>query len=100
MVYFPQLRVVKMTSEQASTMFPDGYFDMVFIDGDHSYEMAKNDILRWKALLREDGLLTGHDYSSKYEGVVKAVNEVLGKDNITILSGSIWTCRVIDGSTS
>jgi hypothetical protein len=92
MIWFPQLKVIKMTSKQASIMFPDGYFDMVFIDGDHSYEMAKFDILCWKALLREDGLLIGHDYDSiRYPGVVRAVDEVLGK--VDLFSHTLWTHR-------
>ena len=100
MKYYPQLRVFRMTStEGAAIAEKEGLkFDIVFIDGDHSYEMVKIDILRWKALLKEDGLLIGHDYSNKYEGVVKAVNEVLGE--IDVLPGSLWTHkgRVINGS--
>ena len=98
--YRPQLRVFRMTSiEGAKIAQEEGLkFDIVFIDGDHSYEAVKADILCWKPLVREGGLLTGHDYSSKYKGVVKAVDEMLGKDNIEILSGIIWSYR--NGSTS
>ena len=98
MEYFPQLRVFRMTSiEGAAIAQAEGLkFDMVFIDGDHSYEMVKADILCWKLLVRKGGLLTGHDYSDKHDGVVNAVHELLGEDNITILPGRIWTYRVED----
>ncbi len=95
---YPQLRVFRMTSiEGAAIAQAEGLkFDMVFIDGDHSYEMVKADILCWKPLVRKGGLLTGHDYSDKHDGVVNAVHELLGEDNITILPGRIWTYRVED----
>jgi predicted O-methyltransferase YrrM len=35
--------------------------DMVFIDGDHTYQAVKNDILAWTAFLGPDGILALHD---------------------------------------
>jgi len=49
--------------------------DMIFIDGDHSYEGAKTDILTWRPLLKPGGLLCGHD--SDWPGVTQALEELL-----------------------
>jgi predicted O-methyltransferase YrrM len=56
-------------------------FDMVFIDGDHEYESVKEDILAWRPLLREGGLLCGHDYGHPdyHAGVTAVVNELFGQ---------------------
>lgn len=51
--------------------------DMVFIDADHSYEAAKGDIVCYRELLRDGGILCGHDYSRDYPGVIRAVDELL-----------------------
>jgi hypothetical protein len=93
---YPQLRVLRTTSVKGAEIAQEEglKFDIVFIDGDHSYEMVKADILCWKPLVRKGGLLTGHDYSGARCGVVRAVNEVLGGDNITLLPGNIWTYRI------
>ena len=78
--YFPQLKVLKMTSKEASELFYKEYFDLVFIDADHYYEEIAKDIRIWYPLVRKGGYLTGHDYNSnRHKGVRKAVDEILGK---------------------
>jgi hypothetical protein len=39
-----------------------GLVDMVFVDGDHSYEGARGDITIWLENLRDDGIIAIHDY--------------------------------------
>jgi len=48
-------------------------FDIIFIDGDHSYEWVKTDILYSLPLLKENSVLAFHDYCSP--GVEQAVDE-------------------------
>jgi predicted O-methyltransferase YrrM len=56
----------------------EGFFDMAFVDGCHQYKFVYGDILRCKRLVREGGLLCGHDYNTRaWPGVVKAVNELI-----------------------
>jgi predicted O-methyltransferase YrrM len=67
-------------------------FDMVFIDGDHSYEGCKGDIEAWTPHLKRGGILAVHDYNKAdafanvtgkaphpkvWDGVDRAVNELL-----------------------
>ena len=52
--------------------------DMVFVDGDHSYDQVCGDIRAWTPHLKENGILCGHDYGfSKYPGVKQAFDELL-----------------------
>jgi predicted O-methyltransferase YrrM len=61
---------------------PPGPIDVLFIDGDHSYEGAKADFERWGPHVREGGRLLFHDaidtgsYGNVYPGVQRAVEEV------------------------
>ena len=43
-------------------------FSLAFIDGDHSEEGIKTDVEAWLPLLKDDGLLCGHDYYKENEG--------------------------------
>jgi hypothetical protein len=96
MPWFPQLRVLRLTSVEAAELlnrYIDRYFDFVYIDADHSYEMVKEDILAWRHHIRAGGILAGHDYHRKWPGVIKAVNEIIGVDNIEIRN-DIWVERI------
>lgn len=42
--------------------------DMIFIDGDHSAEGIKTDVEAWLPLLKEGGVICGHDYYKESEG--------------------------------
>lgn len=61
-------------------------FDFVFIDADHSYEGCKADIEAYRGLVREGGLLAGHDIH--WEGVRRAVDEAFYE--VKLGPGSIW----------
>ena len=57
-----------MTSVDASVNVPDN-LDLIFIDGSHTFESARNDYLHWKPKLRSGGILAIHDvYDSEEEG--------------------------------
>eukprot|EP00928_Gymnodinium_smaydae_P045619 TRINITY_DN30385_c0_g1_i1.p1 TRINITY_DN30385_c0_g1~~TRINITY_DN30385_c0_g1_i1.p1 ORF type:complete len:447 (+),score=55.87 TRINITY_DN30385_c0_g1_i1:44-1384(+) len=66
--------VVQGSVDAAAWMAP-GSLDLVFIDGDHSYNGARGDIEAWWPLLREGGVMVGHDYTLTWPGVVRAVDE-------------------------
>lgn len=86
----------KTTSEKAATGFEDQSLDMTFIDGDHTYEMVKQDIKLWPPKIRKGGLIIFHDYGGRYRGVSKAVNREFGQQNL-ILPGNRVCGVVLNG---
>jgi len=89
MAQFPNVRVVRKWSVEAAQEFPDGAFDMVFIDGHHTYESVVADIQAWRLKARR--LLCGHDYCADWPGVIKAVDELVGPVE---LCNRIWALRL------
>lgn len=61
---------------------PPDTLELLFVDGDHSYEGAKADFERWSAFLRPGAHLLFHDavdtggYGNVYPGVARAVAEI------------------------
>jgi predicted O-methyltransferase YrrM len=61
---------------------PPAPLELLFIDGDHSYDGAKADFERWSAFVRPGGQLLFHDavdtggYGNVYPGVVRLMTEI------------------------
>lgn len=97
MLYFPALKVIRANSQQAATIFPDGYFDLVYIDADHQYEGVKADLVSWVPKVRDGGVIAGHDYldrdgrgkRSRCE-VKSAVIDFFGEGNFNEAPFTVW----------
>ena len=89
--YQGRYTVHRMTSEQACPHFQDGSLDLVFIDGDHSYEGCALDIRLWWPKVRPGGVLSGHDYrTDKDYGVIRAVDEFKGGRELRLGDNMTW----------
>lgn len=77
---YKQLKLVRADSVETAKIFPDGYFDLVFIDADHTYEYVLRDIQAWLPKVRKGGMLSGHDCIKKLPGVPRAIEESFGED--------------------
>lgn len=64
-----------MDSATACKIFANNILDLVFIDGDHSYEAVKQDVLGWLPKVKDSGILCGHD--ANRPSVLQAVDECL-----------------------
>lgn len=78
------------SSQNAAKIFDDNFFDVVYIDADHSYEAVKNDLFSYFDKVKARGFLCGHDYArdgrfgysgkiagDPWPGVTKAVHELI-----------------------
>ena len=54
--------MIRMDSVKCSELFPDEYFDFIYIDADHSYEAVQKDLQVWWPKIKKGGLFTGDDY--------------------------------------
>lgn len=82
---------IQRTSFEAWTLLVDrfgGAFDFVFLDGDHRYDTVVAEIEQYRLLLKDGGILAGHDYShGDWPGVKRAVDEQF--------DGRVSFCRTI-----
>ncbi|MEN6537920.1 MAG: class I SAM-dependent methyltransferase [Bryobacteraceae bacterium] len=68
---FPNLIVIQADSADAAKRFNPRSFEMIFIDGDHSYSMVMRDIKAWLPIART--MLCGHDRHQ--DGVPQALKD-------------------------
>lgn len=87
----PFVHILREDTVTASQLFPDNYFDLIYIDADHTYEGCLRDIKAWYPKIKSGGFVTGDDYGyykAKYTGVKfgvkKAVNEFFSSLGLTI----------------
>ena len=93
--------MIRMDSVLSANIFPDEYFDFIYIDADHSYGGVVRDLKAWWPKIKKGGLFCGDDYipddgeiwlhvdgqPPKYAGnfgVRKAVNEFAAKNDLKI----------------
>jgi cephalosporin hydroxylase len=80
---------LRMTSQQASELFPEHSVHFVFLDGDHTTEGVLKDIDCWRSKIISGGVLAGHDYN--WTSVKKAVcDRFPGHQS----SGSSWYVKL------
>ena len=76
---FPNIKTLRLTSDSALDVLKDELFDFIYIDGIHTYEQVKIDIDNYLPLLKQGGIIGGHDYGPHWPGVNKAVDEKFGQ---------------------
>ncbi len=82
-----QVQIHLGDSSETLATFPDGYFDWIYIDADHSYEMVKRDTEVAKRKIKSGGLLVFNDYTvydaflAMPYGVPKTVHELCREEN-------------------
>ena len=76
-------------------------FDMVFIDGEHTYDAVTADIRNWGRRVRAGGLLLLHDCINRFPGVRRAVTEMRDNPRYRVSlpdQGSIAVIEVLHNS--
>ena len=91
LLWFHQLKLLRLHSDIAASLFKPNhaYFDMVFIDAEHTYFALHKDIMLWTPLIKSHGILSGHDYGGIYWEVTQAVNHLI-QDPIIYPDDHIW----------
>jgi len=81
-------------SVPVSTEFADESVDLIFVDGDHSYEGCKTDIETWLPKLKTGGFMAGHDYGHvRFPGVKQSVDEIF--PNAQIFGDMVWLIQKV-----
>jgi predicted O-methyltransferase YrrM len=75
--YDGRATVLRMPAPAAAARFADGFFDLVYIDGDHTRAAVEADLAAWYPKVRPGGILCGDDFD--WGDVAAAVIDFMGK---------------------
>lgn len=79
---YSNVEILRTVSLKAVQNFWDRYFDFIYIDANHKYEYALEDMRAWFPKLKVGGFFCGHDFDLK--GVNQAVKEFSQEKNLQI----------------
>lgn len=64
--------------------------DLIFIDAAHDYDSVMDDIRAWWPMVKEGGMLAGHDFNHKWPSVQRAVAESFDLLQVGVGPDSVW----------
>ena len=96
----PNIKIHKSNSIHFLTTQEDNTYDIIYIDGDHSYEGVKQDLTNAFRKIKNGGYIMGHDYEMNMKktknhynfGTKQAVGEFCLTYNQTIISKALDGC--------
>lgn len=87
-----QIILMRKNSNEIFNLLKDDFFDLIYIDGNHTFDFVKLDIMNSLKKIKKDGIIVCDDYQSPgwwNDGVTKAVDKLCEENYIKkILSKS------------
>lgn len=89
--YGDRFMLIRDYSDNAHDKLIDEWFDVIFIDGLHTYEQLTKDCANFYSKLKPGGVFAGHDYNA-IPGVHQAASEFAQKTGkqISITECDVW----------
>ena len=87
-LFLDKVTLITRDSMLASTLFPDGFFDFVYIDGNHDYDYVKKDLSAWFPKVKKGGVIAGHDFDTRNitrQDVAEAVKDFARERNLELM---------------
>lgn len=77
--------LIKLRFDQALDLFPDAYFDFIYVDGyAHTGEEKGKTFDDWYPKLKPGGIIAGDDYCDDWPLVVESVDQFLRRENLPL----------------
>lgn len=91
LLYCPNIKFVQQDSIEYLRGVSDDSFDMIYIDTTHDYGRTKEELLLSYEKIKNDGVISGHDYNTN--GVANAITATFKYPDIEIYLDSSWAIQ-------
>lgn len=65
--YENRTTLIRGSSNNTYHLFPDEFFDFIYIDANHKYKYVIHDMKKWYPKLKKGGTFAGHDWIADYD---------------------------------
>ena len=95
----PAVQIHRAYTFDIAKEYPDEYFDLIYVDADHTFEGCLKDVECWYPKVKSGRFFTGDDYTNSTApktgvkfGVIKAVNQFANANGLTVheMAGRGW----------
>lgn len=74
--------ILKMRFNEALNLFPDDFFDIIYIDGyAHTGQEGGKTLIDWWPKLKKNGVFAGDDYHERWPLVIEVVDDFVKQKN-------------------
>jgi len=91
--YGGRVELWRLKSQVAASLFEDSFFDLIYIDGDHTFEGVSSDLSVWFSKIRPGGVFCGDDYD--WDGVKRAVNNFADERGLRLESCPLKKWKIL-----
>jgi predicted O-methyltransferase YrrM len=88
----PNIKSIKETSQNAFSILKEQEWDMVYIDGLHTFQGVSFDIKNYKTIIKPGGFICGHDYG--WDGVRNAIIQLLDDKVDATFKDASWIKQI------
>lgn len=88
----PNIIKIKKTSMEAAKDFEDESLDLVYIDAEHDYDNVNADISTWKHKIKNNGVLSGHDWNLPFMFTILSDQDLL--NDLDVYSDTSWSVTI------
>lgn len=83
--------ILRMRFDEAVKLFPDNYFDIIYIDGyAHTGQDEGRTLYEWYPKLKSGGIFSGDDYSEKWPKNMEQVNRFISENKLELHIVKDW----------
>ena len=77
-----KIKVIREESIKGAEKIEDNSLDGIYLDAIHDFPNMINDLWAWMPKVKKNGIVAGHDYYTRFLGLIRAVDFVFGDDFI------------------
>lgn len=82
---YNNVELIRENSNLAHQYIPND-IDFLYIDGNHTYNFVRDDILYYYQKIKNEGIIGGDDYGHHFQGVKYAVDEFINKYKLNLIT--------------